>query len=94
MKYVNIVFEDDINDSDLILVPDYVASDLVKYSQAFFDWLSDSPKKMFGSVSYIECETEDFLYWLNHYVIKPDEEKAKVVLQHVRYNPLYKSLEF
>ena len=99
MRLVNVIYGNDYNDVDLILVPQWVAQKIYDYVQEFCDWLITDPDQTYkritneGLVSYI-CETDGFIDWLNKHIIKSELEKATIVSQHLNYNPELPSAEF
>ena len=99
MKKVNVVYEYDFNEVDIILIPDFVEEKLNEYVQKFFNWLAQSTDSRFCKITksgYIVhlCDTEGFLYWLNTFVIDSDQDKATMLLEKVPYNPGYKMADF
>lgn len=98
MKLINIIYEDDLTDVDMILVPDWMEEKISQYAQNFVDWLVIDPEQTYKianseMVVYV-CETEGFVDWLNKYVINNESEKAIIVSQHCKYNDEYLSVEF
>lgn len=98
MKLINIIYEDDITDVDMILVPDWMEEKISQYAQNFVDWLVIDPEQTYKIanseiVAYV-CETKGFVDWLNKYVINNESEKAIIVSQHCKYNDAYLSVEF
>lgn len=99
MKFVNVVFEYDYDDVDIILVPDDIADNIEQVVQLFIHWLSnpDNGKQFLktlqsGQIGMI-IETESFLFWLNNYKIT-NGAKASIVMQHTKYNSKYPMAEF
>ncbi len=98
MKLINVVFEDDLDDVDIIEVPDFIANDLNKYADGFIKWLCCTQdtrfiKKNKNGNTYYVCETDGFLYWLNNFVINA-EERAVLVLEHVMFDNRYNRIDF
>ncbi len=98
MQYINIVYEDDYTDCDIIQVPDHIASKIEDYGQLFCDWLrgDDIPSEYYYFINGMRvgiCETQGFIKWLNMYFCD-DCEKITLIYQHVPYDPQYKRVDF
>lgn len=97
MKKINVLFADEYDDVDILLVPDHIAESIETVTQQFFDWTSinqshfmvtDEHGNQFKSVG-----TNEFIWWLNtHYII--GSEKATILESHTTYRPDYPTSEF
>lgn len=52
MKLINIVYDDEINDADILLVPNYVHDNIDKVTQSFFNWATETSKHGYFIVDY------------------------------------------
>lgn len=100
MKYVNLIYNDDYNDADIIAVPEEIYDSIQKYAQDFCDWLSIEPLQHEFITSnadgeqVIVCETDGFIYWLNKNVLYNSKNKAYKAKVNTMFNPYYISVEF
>ena len=97
MKYVNIVFEYDYNDVDIIAVPDWICGVITDLSQQFCDWLGRTAfftEEMPDGRQVTVCETEGFVYWLNEQVLSESEEKAFILKEHTTFCKDYYTVDF
>ena len=99
MKKVNVVFDDEIDDVDIILVPDDIADNIASVMWEFNQWLSLPEnrrrfvEKTIDGREVLEIGTEKILWWLNH--IKIDSmQKATLLVQHTKLVSDYPSIEF
>ncbi len=97
MQRVNMVFDDALDDVDIIVVPDETASEIEAIGQAFLQWLPTATDDAYrtvidGHVCPV-AETDGFVKWLNarHCL---GAEKAYIEVQHTHYCPQYKTVEF
>lgn len=98
MKKINILYADEYEDVDIILVPNHIADDIEAVTQEFFDWTKhpyDIPSFMhvneYGEIASVD--TKEFLWWLN--TIKcPDGPQSMIVVQHTTFHPEYPVSEF
>lgn len=99
MKKINVIFDDEFNDVDILLVPDDVAYNIEHVVQEFNQWLSlpDNRSRFVVEVingyRVIGIGTEEFLWWLNNIQIKA-EPKAAILEQHTKLIPNYPCAEF
>lgn len=97
MVEINIVFENELNDVDIIAVPNEIAIDIEKIGQEFLDWLplaeDDDYWTTIDGRRYNVCETEGFIKWLNSSYCQ-GTEKSFVVREHTNYCPDIKTIEF
>lgn len=97
MTKVNIVFDNDFEDADIIVIPDEIASKIEAIGQEFLDWIPNTNDSDYWRVidekKYIIAETDGFIKWLNfHYC--PKAEKAYIMTRNTNYCPLYKTIVF
>ena len=99
MKKVNVVFDEDYNDVDIILVPISISEEIENYLQCFFDWATAIPNRekyeitdQFGK-TVVSLGTFEFVNWLNeHVLVFP--EYATILEQHTEYLPDASVIEF
>jgi len=100
MKLINVVYEEDYEDVDILSVPDYIYENIENEVQLYFDWLFDKSsshdywKKNEKGGEYIDCDTDAFVNWLNEYKLDSNSEKVYIIQSHTIYHPEYKSAEF
>ena len=87
MKYVNVVFGDDLSDVDIISAPDDVAENIEDLGQQFCNWLSNDEAYEYRRVAengiiYGILETNGFVTWLNRFHCGDIDEKAVIVVEH------------
>lgn len=95
---VNILYFDNSEDVDVIYVPEYIYDKVELYGQQFCDWLGsgnidDEYYVIIHGRKCISLETVGFINWLNKYICL-DNDKAYIVEQHTKLNPLYKTVDF
>ena len=95
---VNVLFDDQYDDCDVISVPDNIGINIEFYAQKFCDWLNsgditDEYYVTLNGKQYVSLETVGFVNWLNDCVCI-DCFKCEVVAQHKKQNPKYKTVEF
>ena len=99
MKKINIVFDDEFDDVDILLVPDDIADNIENVVQEFFNWVEiPENRKRFvvriiDGYEIISFATEEFIWWLNEIKIQTPP-KAEILIQHTKYIPDYPSAEF
>ena len=97
MTNINIVFDGEFDDVDIIAVPDNITNNIVDISKEFLEWVcvvkGGSYTKTVNGHTYINAETDGFIEWLNSYYCT-GFKKAYVVARNTSYHPLYKSIEF
>lgn len=99
LKKVNVVYELDYEDVDILYIPSDMADDIDGVAQDFFCWLGiPENRRRFlvkeddgSEVLYIG--TKEFIWWLNHIKIT-DGPKAKILMQHTSYDPQYPAAYF
>ena len=97
MAKINIVFENDFEDADIISIPDYLLPTIVEIGQKFLNWIPSADDNDYFTIiagrQYFVAETDGFVKWLNTYDCR-DTEKAFVVSSHTNIGSEYKTLEF
>ena len=87
MKKINLLYEYDYDDVDIILVPESIANNICDIVQEFQYWLSvPINKARFTKIGengspYLNVDTEEFLWWLNNVKLS-GMPKASIVSQH------------
>lgn len=97
MIKVNIVFDNDFEDADIIAIPDEIASEIETIGQEFLDWVPTADDCDYWTIidgqKYLVAETDGFVKWLNScYCSKT--EKAYVVKRNTNYCSQYKVIDF
>lgn len=93
------VFDDEFDDVDILLVPDDVADNIACVVWDFNQWLGIPENRSKFVVEIIDgsdalnIETEDFLWWLNHVRICTPQ-KAVILVQHTKLVNDYPRAEF
>ena len=97
MVYLNILYEDDMDDVDIICVPDHIATRINSLSQEFLDWLPNAINDMYWTMidgrKCSVCETEGFVKWLNDNYCE-NSQMVTIIKKHVQYVNEYNSIEF
>ena len=85
---VNVVFDEEETDLDVIEIPESLVKDIGRIQQMFFEWLYDK-KNNHGYLVRIDgfegysYATEEFVKWINDNLIDDNSEKAKIVCPHL-----------
>ena len=98
MKPINLVFENDLSDVDILFVPDYVAENIDHMVLEFNKWLLKPENRIKFLAPYkgkmeLAIGTEEFLWWLNNCLIQEDENST-VFKQHTTFCPTYPAAYF
>ena len=99
MQFINIIYGDDYNDADILLVPDLVCNNLNDIVQSFFDWLFTTKdhgywKTNCNGDSYLSAGTNEFVKWLSDQYGNLENEEIRVVKKNTKYNPSYPVADF
>ncbi len=92
MQKINLIYDDILDDVDILLVPDCIAYDIENVIQEFGYWLSvpeNSDQFLNATINghrYLAIGTAEFMWWLNNIKIT-GENKAVITDQHTTYNP-------
>lgn len=71
-------------EANLVIVPDFVADDLLTYQKKFDRWIYKKSNnhgywtRRFGKL-VLAFDGEAFIKWLNEYIIEDENEKAKII---------------
>lgn len=97
MTKVNIIFDNNLDDTDVITMPDEIATKLDKIGQEFLDWVPSAEDEEYWAIidgrKYLVAETDGFIKWLNARYCQ-ENEKASVISRNTKFCPEYKSIEF
>ncbi|MBQ4562351.1 MAG: hypothetical protein IJA55_08510 [Clostridia bacterium] len=99
MTNLNIVYDEEYNDTDIISVPEEIFNNLNTVVNEFMAYLDYAPKDdidYWVEIDGILCsnlETVGFIKWLNN-TYCAGKEKAVIVKQHTDYDPKYKTIEW
>ena len=98
MKQINLVFEDDFSDVDILLVPDYVAENIDHIVLEFNKWLLKPENRLQFLAPYkgkmeLAIGTEEFLWWLNNCFIQ-ENDASTILKQHTTLCPTYPAAYF
>lgn len=90
MEPINVVFEDDYADVDIILVPDSLRESIEEYLQQFFNWAIAPENRSNFEVTnpkgdkIVSIGTVEFICWLNEYVCN-NLQPAIILKQHTAF---------
>ena len=87
MKRVNIIYDNEYNDVDIICVPDRAVKDVEELGNQFFQWIEEHPgpwhKVTEDGMDYIEQDTDLFLYWANTIWRNIEEPRCSLIKAHL-----------
>ncbi len=100
MERINIIFEDDYNDVDIIAIPRELSAIIIKIAYEHSFWVADKAPKddsdywenINGELSPI-LETVGFVKWLNNYYCK-GKRRAIILKQHTKFVSDFRSIEW
>ena len=99
MKCINIVYDDEYEDVDIVRVPRWVADDIESILQEFNEWLSiPTNKQQFlrrhtDGRMVLSIDTPDFLWWLENIKIA-EKHTTEIVKHHTIFDPNLPTAEF
>ena len=99
MVNINIVYEEQYEDTDIISLPDEIYADLNSIINEFMAFLKYAPKDdsdYWIEIDGVLCsvlETVGFIKWLNNTYCM-GTEKAVIIKQHTDYDPKYDMIEW
>lgn len=99
MRPVNLLFDEEYEDVDIISVPDEIADSINDIAQQFFSWLGNPENarrfyvKLPNGKESLGIDTKEFVWWLNH-VFLPAGQAAGIVTQHTSHHPEYPTANF
>ena len=101
MKNINLLFEGDVDDVDIICVPCEIADNISHVANLYFWWMHDNINEhsfwvLGDNGAKIPCyETESFIWWINnHYNQSSCNKQAFIVLQHTHLDAEYPIVNF
>lgn len=86
--FVNIFYDDEGKDADIIELPELVIDDLEELQERFLRWMFDKKNKhqywrTEGNRKYCVYDSEAFVEWINKMYLESDKEVAKVLTKNV-----------
>ena len=94
MQNVNILFEGDVDDVDIICVPNKIAENIEYFTDLYFTWMYVNINSHTywrvkdDGTKILNLETESFVWWLNSQCnYQNSNEKAYIVIQHTHLDP-------
>ena len=97
MIQVNVVYDEILDDSDIIAIPNEIAFKIEIISQEFLKWITSTENSEYWTVingqKLLVAETDGFVNWLNSTYCK-GTKKAYIVERKTNYNPLLKTIDF
>lgn len=101
MRNINLLFDGNIDDVDIICVPCEIADNIVHIANLYFSWMHNNINEhsywvLGKNGTKILCyETESFIWWINNQYNQPNcNKQAFVVLQHTHLNSEYSIVNF
>lgn len=97
MKQINIVYEDDFSDVDIILVPDIVAENLEEIGMIFLSWAEKEESDCWHIIEgrkVCSVDTEDFMRWIDKRYFNSEHCKTSIVKQHTTMDVTLPIVEF
>lgn len=97
MTKINLIYEGDRSDVDILLIPDGLTEDIDRLAQQFLDWVSPEDDTdgwvVLDGQKYMAKKTTGFLKWLNANYCH-GSEKAYIYKAHAKYCDPYGYIEF
>lgn len=100
MERLNIIYDDDMDDVDIIAIPKEMCREIENSVKRFMEWLMESAPKddedywiTINGKQFSNLETVGFVKWLNTYYCN-NSSKVFIVEQHTSYCSQFKSIEF
>ena len=99
MKLMNIVYDGEYENVDIVRVPGWVADDIETILRDFNEWLSIPTNrqpfshKCTDGRMVLSVDTPDFLWWLDNIKIA-EEQMTEIVKQHTIFDPNLPTAEF
>jgi hypothetical protein len=99
MKLINLIYEDDYDDVDILLVPDFVHDHIEDVLQTFFNWAAKTREHGYFIIDekgkeVLAIATKEFVEWLNCNYFQSEGQEIVVVEANTKYNAEYPSAEF
>ena len=101
MKRVNIIYDGDFADCDIIIVPDNMLSSMRDYLESIFAWLENNRKRetlpegyylLINGIKYPALNTQGIVNWLNK-LIFGERVVVSIFKEHTRLDPKYPFIE-
>ncbi len=101
MKRVNIVYDGDFADCDIIIVPDNMLPSMRDYLESIFAWLENNRKRetlpegyysLINGIKYPALNTQGIVNWLNRFIFG-GMVVVSVYKEHTRFDPKYPFIE-
>lgn len=99
MKEINLLYDDDVHDVDILLVPDHIADEIEKVMFEFNAWLCVPENRERFMISdakgnkVLGIDTKEFVWWLEN-VKLCKSESVFVLEQHTSFRPEYPTADF
>ncbi len=91
MKLINVIYDDEYNDCDMVLAQDAFCNDILANESFFLNvWATDSRNgcyRVVDGVTQLYVGTADFIRYLNEVFGETESERAKLVKGNAVYNP-------
>ncbi len=99
MQLIDVMFDGDETDCDIIAVPEECAADIGELGQEFCRWLFEDKSHKYWRFTkkngaYCVLETDGFAEWLNGHCRSCTECKAEIIKRHTQRDPRLKTVEF
>jgi hypothetical protein len=99
MKLINLVYEYDYDDVDIVSVPDHVCDNIDRVVQEFNDWTGNTRDHGWFVIDdkgkeVLATGTKEFVKWLNDNYFRYENKEIVVVKAHTKYNPKYPTADF
>ena len=99
MRLVNLLFDEEYENVDILSVPDDIADNIDNIAQEFTRWIWFPENRQQFMVTLSdgkEClsfDTKEFLWWLNNIFLSPGQTAA-IYLQHTSFHPEHPTANF
>ncbi len=90
MVLANLVFDDEYESSDTLLVQDEFFNDELKNMTEFNHWAQDEKNGCFiwfKGIWTCDVNAEEFVRWLNRKFMTSKENEAQIIKKHTKYDP-------
>ena len=99
MRKINLVYDCDYDDVDILMVPDHVAEDIERVVMRFNHWLMDSENRKQFLAPYkgrmeLSIGTKEILWWINHHERNEKDAVATVYESHTNFCEDYPTADF
>lgn len=97
MTNINLVFDGNLDDADIIAVPDEIVSIIEEIGAEFLRWVSTAEDSDYWTIidgrRCVVAETNGFIKWINSCYCN-ETEKACIVARNIKFCPDYRIIEF